>query len=185
MIGYIKGVVKSVSVKQIIVLTSAGVGYSIFPAGSLLASAKLGANLEFYTHLIVREQELTLYGFASETEKSFFEKIITVSGVGPKMGLQILSQPINAWLAAVESGDIETITRTPGVGKKMAQKIILELKGKLDLSGTAVLVESSHVEATEALKSLGYDAGTVKAVLVQAPPDADTETLVKFFLSHA
>ncbi len=185
MIGYIQGIVKAVSSKQILVLTTSGVGYSIFPAGSLLAEAKVGEALEFYTHLIVREQELTLYGFASETEQAFFEKIITVSGVGPKMGLQILSQPLNEWLAAVESGEVDYITRTPGIGKKMAQKIILELKGKLDLSEGAAQASSSQAEAIEALKSLGYDQGTISAVLAQAPEGAQTEALVKFFLSHA
>ncbi|NCP67878.1 Holliday junction branch migration protein RuvA [bacterium] len=185
MIGYIQGVVKAVNAKQILVLTSSGVGYSVFPAGSLLAETKLGEKLEFFTHLIVREQELTLYGFATQTEQTFFEKIITVSGVGPKMGLQILSQPLNEWLAAVESGEVDYITRTPGIGKKMAQKIILELKGKLDLSAGAAIASSSQREAVEALKSLGYDQGTVNAVLAQAPEGADTEALVKFFLSHA
>ena len=185
MIGYLQGVVKQIGAKQLLVLTSGGVGYTVFPAGSLLAEAKLGETIEFYTHLIVREQEMTLYAFGTFEEQTFFEKIITVSGVGPKMGLQILSQPMNEWLAAVESGEIDYITRTPGVGKKMAQKIILELKGKLDLSDTAVKASSNQMEAVEALKSLGYDQGTVQAVLAQAPDGEDTEGLVKFFLSHA
>lgn len=185
MIGYLQGVVKAVNEKQLLVLTSAGVGYCVFPAGSLLAEAKLGEFLECFTHLIVREQELSLYGFATKEEQAFFEKIITVSGVGPKMGLQILSQPMNEWLAAVESGEVEYITRTPGIGKKMAQKIIVELKGKLDLSETSAKASSSQMEAVEALKSLGYDQGTVQAVLAQAPEGSDTEALVKFFLSHA
>lgn len=185
MIGYLSGVVQSITGKRILVLTSSGVGYSIFPAGGLLAEAKEGQALSCYTHLIVREQELSLYGFATAEEQTFFEKIITVSGVGPKMGLQILSQPMGEWLAAVEAGEIDYITRTPGVGKKMAQKIILELKGKLDLSGGTKVLPSAQNEAVEALKSLGYDQGTIQAVLDQAPTDLGTEGLVKFFLSHA
>jgi len=185
MIGYLQGLVKSVNEKQILVLTSSGVGYSVFPAGGLLAMAKEGQNLECYTHLIVREQELSLYGFSTAEEQTFFEKIITVSGVGPKMGLQILSQPMDQWLGAVESGDIDFITQTPGVGKKMAQKIILELKGKLDLSSSPKSLPSAQNEAVEALKGLGYDQGTITAVLEQAPADLSTEDLVKFFLSHA
>lgn len=185
MIGYLQGVVKQIGVKQILVLTSSGVGYSVSPAGSLLAEAKLGETIEFYTHLIVREQELSLYAFATQTEQAFFEKIITVSGVGPKMGLQILNQPLNEWLAAVESGEVDYITRTPGIGKKMAQKIILELKGKLDLSDEAVKTSSNQAEAIEALKGLGYDQGTINAVLAQAPDKSSTEDFVKFFLSHA
>lgn len=185
MIGYLQGVVKGVTEKQILVLTSSGVGYTVFPAGSLLAEAKLGETLACFTTLIVREQELSLYGFSTQEEQIFFEKIITVSGVGPKMGLQILSQPLNEWLAAVESGEVDYITRTPGIGKKMAQKIIVELKGKLDLSNQSAKASSAQTEAIEALKGLGYDQGTIQAVLDQAPAEADTETLVKFFLSHA
>jgi len=186
MIGYLKGTVEQVNEKQILLLTSGGVGYAVSPAGSLLAQAKQGRDLSCFTHLIVREQELSLYGFASREEQSFFEKVITVSGVGPKIGLQILSQPMNEFLAAVESGEVDFITRTPGVGKKMAQKIILELKGKLNLSSESVgtAVAPAQMEALEALKNLGYDQATVKAVLEQAPEDLDTEALVKFFLSH-
>lgn len=185
MIGYLSGTVENVSEKQILILTSGGVGYNIFPAGALLAKAKQGDNLSCFTSLIVREQELSLYGFSTTDEQAFFEKITTVSGVGPKMGLQILSQPIDQFLAAVESGDVDFITQTPGIGKKMAQKIIVELKGKLDLSSSVQSRPSSQNEALEALKGLGYDQGTVQAVLAQAPEGLDTEGLVKFFLSHA
>ena len=185
MIGYIQGIVKHIGAKHLLVLTSSGVGYSVAPAWSLLAEAKLGESIEFYTHLIVREQELSLYAFGTQAEQTFFEKIITVSGVGPKMGLQILSQPMNEWLAAVESGEVDYITRTPGIGKKMAQKIILELKGKLDLSDQVVQTSSNQAEAIEALKGLGYDQGTINAVLSQAPEKSSTEDFVKFFLSHA
>ena len=185
MIGYLAGTVKHKDEKQLLLLTNGGVGYSVFPAGSLLVEAEIGHDIEIFTSLVVREQELSLYGFLTRDEQLFFEKITTVSGVGPKMGLQILSQPLDEWLAAVESGDVDFITRTPGVGKKMAQKIIVELKGKLDLSEKAVQVSNHQREALEALQSLGYDQGTIQAVLAQAPDGADTEALVKFFLSHA
>ena len=184
MIGYLTGRVQQVGEKQIIVLTSGGVGYSVFPAGSLLAQAQEGQAIECFTSLVVREQELSLYGFCTTEEQIFFEKITTVSGVGPKMGLQILSQPMNEFLAAVEAGDVDFITRTPGIGKKMAQKIIVELKGKLNLAAESGPVASSQSEALEALQSLGYDQATIRAVLEQAPADLNTEALVKFFLSH-
>lgn len=186
MIGYLEGTVKAVHEKSLLVLTQSGVGYTLFPAGSLLAEAQQGQSLACFTTLIVREQELSLYGFLTYEEQAFFEKVITVSGVGPKMGLQILSQPLNQWLAAVEGGDVDFITKTPGIGKKMAQKIIVELKGKLDLSSDAITVTApAQQEATEALMQLGYDQATIKAVLDQAPASASTEDLVKFFLSHA
>lgn len=185
MIGYLSGLVKQVTDKQVLLLTNGGVGYAIFPAGALLAEAKVGGELECFTTLIVREQELSLYGFARAEEQQWFEKLITVSGVGPKMGLQILSQSMDQFLAAVEAGDVDFVTQTPGIGKKMAQKIIVELKGKLDLSGTPQNRPSSQGEAVEALKNLGYDQGTIQAVLAGAPVGTDTEGLVKFFLSHA
>ena len=113
----------------------------------------------------------------------FFTKLLGVSGVGPKIALQIVGNPINEFLNAVERGDDVFIARTPGIGKKMAQKIILHLQGKLDLTPEAKATSQAQIEATDALKNLGYDAATVEFVLKKAPKDADSETLIKFFLT--
>ena len=187
MIGFLSGKVLQINEKTVLLLTASGVGYLVFPVGSVLAQTKKWANLEVFTHTIVREQELSLYGFSTQDEVLFFEKLIGISGVGPKIALQILSTPINEFQAAVERGDADFIARTPGIGKKMAQKIIVELQGKLDLSSidpTKNPQNPAKAEATQALKGLGYDDATIEFTLKDAPKDADTETLVKYFLSH-
>jgi len=183
MIGFLQGTVSHINDNKIIILTQSGVGYEVFAAGDVLANAKLEKPIAIHVFTVVREQEITLYGFMEAHEKAFFTKLLGVSGVGPKMALQIVSNPINEFLNAVENGDDVYIARTPGIGKKMAQKIILHLQGKLDLTPTAKATSKSNLEATEALKSLGYDAATIEFTLKKAPKDADSETLIKFFLT--
>lgn len=184
MIGFIEGVVHDITEKKIILSTSGGVGYEIFCSLNLLGNAKQGSALSAYIHTIVREQEISLYGFSTKDEKYVFEKLIGISGIGPKIGLQIVGGPVDQFFVAVDNGDIDIITQTPGIGKKMAQKIILELKGKLDLSTPSVTsAPPAKQEAIEALKGLGYDRENIQNILASAPPSADTETLVKYFLS--
>ena len=187
MIGYLCGTVAKVSEKEILVQTSSGVGYSVFPAGSLLASAKIGENLECEILTIVRETEISLYGFGDEREKKLFQKLLNVSGIGPKGALGIVSTPLEAFLAAVEKGDVDYLKKMPGLGKKTAEKIIIELRGKLDLAaGEGGGSESAAFgEAVQALENLGYDARSIRDIL-QKCSDAnqkDTEDLVKYFLS--
>lgn len=187
MIGFIQGVVHDIDTKKIILLTASGVGYEIFASLNLLGQLSMGKKADAYIHTIVREQEITLYGFSTKEEKSIFEKLIGISGIGPKIGLQIVSGPTDLFFQAVKAGDVSTLTQTPGIGKKMAQKIILELQGKLDLSVDAETADMSHpkAEATDALVGLGYDRNTIGKVLSAASPSADTETLVKYFLSSS
>jgi len=149
-----------------------------------LAEAKLTKPLDLFIYTVVREQEISLYGFSEATEKAFFTKLLGVSGVGPKIALQIVGNPIGEFLNAVERGDDAFIARTPGIGKKMAQKIILHLQGKLDLTPEAKALSQSQTEAAEALKNLGYDPATIEFVLNKAPAGADSETLIKFFLTR-
>ncbi len=184
MIGYLEGRVLQVLPKTIIVVTTAGVGYELFPTGSLLSKCNLDGLLTCFVHTLVREQEISLYGFETLEERQFFEKLIGISGVGPKMALQILSQPVGEFISAIDRGDVDFVMQTPGIGKKMAQKLIVELKGKIDLSEEVVQTSVNKQEATEALKSLGYDESTVKFVLGEAPEDLSTEDLIKFFLSN-
>ncbi len=185
MIGFLKGIVQNIDLKKIIILTEGGVGYEIFASLNLLGNISEGKSTEAYIHTIVREQEISLYGFATLDEKKVFEKLIGISGIGPKIGLTIVSGDTNQFLDAVENGDIPIITQTPGIGKKMAQKIILELKGKLDLSSTPKSsLTPAKQEAVDALMGLGYDRKTINDVLASATPSADTETFIKYFLKN-
>ena len=183
MIGFLSGIVSHVQDTRLIVLTSGGVGYEVQAVGSVLAAAKLEKPISMHIYTVVREQEISLYGFQEAAEKIFFTKLLGVSGIGPKIAIQIVSNPVAEFLSAVERGDDAFITRTPGIGKKMAQKIILELQGKLDLSPEAKATSQAQTEAAEALRNLGYDAATIEFVLQKAPEGANSETLIKFFLT--
>lgn len=187
MIGYLAGKIAKIEPKKILVITSGGVGYEVLPTGGLLAECKEGGNFEATTYLVVREQEMTLYGFSSQEEKQVFEKLISVSGIGPKTAKDIVSTPVDQFLKAVEEGDIAFIVKMPGIGKKTAERLVVELRGKIDLSKKSqefLAASPSMDEAVEALKSLGYDKGSIASVLQNAPENLSTEDLVKYFLSQ-
>lgn len=184
MIGYLEGRVLALQTKTVIIATESGVGYEIFPTGSLMVHCQIERPISAFVHTVVREQEISLYGFETLEERAFFEKLIGVSGIGPKMALQILGQPMNEFLSAIDRGDVDYVMQTPGVGKKMAQKLIVELKGKIDLSEQVGRNSQGINEAIEALKSLGYDESHIKVTLKEAPEGQGTEDLIKFFLSH-
>lgn len=186
MIGFLSGTVATISPRKILVLTSCGVGYDVVPAGSLLAEAREGESFSATIFTIVREQEITLYGFGSDVEKSLFEKLIGVSGIGPKTALAMISTPADQFQKAIAEGDVPFLTRIPGLGKKTAERLIVELRGKLNLetAGSGHLPQSTAmIESSDALKNLGYDPHTIQDILKNAPQKASTEELVKFFLS--
>ncbi len=154
-----------------VVLDVGGVGLHIaMSTGSLAALPAEGDSVTVRTHLQVREDELSLYGFESADEKSLFEKLITVSGVGPRVALSALSsfRPA-AFAEAVAREDVALLSSISGVGKKTAQRIIIELKDKLgvpDLAGSASGVGASmHAEARDALLGMGFSAAEVATAL--------------------
>ena len=104
MIGYLTGTVLEIEAKKIILLTTSGVGYEVFPAGELLAKSKKGEKLEAHIFMVVKETEISLYGFADKTEKQLFEKLISISGIGPKIAVQIVSTPVDSFMTAIEQG---------------------------------------------------------------------------------
>jgi len=150
------------------------VGYKIFVSTNSLAKLRQGEELSIWTHLIVRENVLDLYGFTDKEEREFFELLITVSGIGPKSALAILSlAPAETLRKAIVSEDAVYLTKVSGIGKKSAQKIVLELKDKL--SGTESddafnLREES--DTIEALKALGYTLKEAREALKNVPPEA-------------
>ena len=188
MIGFLVGTVLRANEKEILVQTSGGVGYSVFPAGSLFSLAKKGEKFEADIVTIVREQEISLYGFGSRDEKTLFEKLISVSGIGPKTALGMVSTPIDQFMNSVEQGDVAFLTKMPGIGKKTAERLIIELRGKLDLSASAnnsQKLSNNKSEAISALESLGYDKKSVREFLTKAATGLSTEEYVKKFLSSS
>lgn len=185
MIGFLQGTVLDIREKELILLTSGGVGYSVFPAGSLLADAQKGKKLSLEICTVVKENEISLYGFGAVEEKQLFQKLISVSGIGPKTALQMVSIPVSQFLNAVEQGDVPFLTRIPGLGKKTAERLIIELRGKLDFSVSdhSTSQSQSFHEAQDALENLGYDSRTIQSVLQSAPAGSTAEEFVTFFLS--
>lgn len=164
MIGYLSGNIIDVRGDHLILLV-AGVGYKVLTPLSLLVNTSKDSQISLHIHTHVREDQLSLFGFQDESELFVFEKLISVSGIGPKGALSMLSTNSPSSLAqAIESGDVATLSRTPGVGKRTAEKIIIELKGKL--SHLASGEENRELEEVRlALEALGYSSKEIHEAL--------------------
>lgn len=187
MIAFINGTVEHIEENAAVIDTGA-VGFRVFMSPYSLSALTVGSHAKIYTYLKVAEDVMDLYGFSSTEELSMFRRIISVSGAGPKAGLAILSTLRPAEFAlAVVTNDFKAITRAQGVGPKLAQKIILELKDKLDNSdfiknaesdsGFVPVAAGSNNEAVEALCALGYTQ-TEAMRAVGAAEGATTSELV-------
>lgn len=171
------------------VVEAGGVGYLIYTSmKSLCELGETGSAVTMYTHLNVREDAQDLFGFTTVEEKNMFLHLLSVSGVGPKAALAILSVVTPAQFAvAVVTNDVKTITKASGVGPKLAQRVILELKDKMkneDLELTAeetaeISASDSMSEAISALVVLGYSANDAKAAVKKADPSMSTEEIIK------
>lgn len=184
MYHYIKGTV-ALKGHNYIVIDNNGVGYRIFTSDSVLQRTTLDRNEKIYTYLHIREDVMDLYGFLTREELSTFELLISVSGVGPKVGLALLSAiPPSEFALAVVTGNVKAITKAPGVGPKVAQRIILELKDKLkndQLIQKAALIEEEPAldenEAVSALMVLGYSQAEAKKAVTAAGGDTTEDTV--------
>ena len=176
------------------VIDCGGVGYACRTTNNTLARLKKGERAKLYTHLNVREDAMELYGFYSESELNCFQMLIGVSGVGPKAALSILSAATPESLAmSIITGDEKALTVAQGIGKKIAQRIILELKDKLAKgqtasiqgesyggSGITVIPENKLSEASAALAVLGYSQGEINLALKGVDLDSLTlEQIIK------
>lgn len=161
-----------------VVVDCGGVLYQVFVPGSALAEVgEEGGEVMLHTHLYVREDQMSLYGATTRRQLDMFNTLINVSGVGPRVALAILGTlPTDTLESAISQGDLALLTRVPGVGKKLAQRLVLELKGKLDLSsigGVAgpVQVSGPLAEVADALSALGYSSPEIAAALQKLPKD--------------
>lgn len=163
-----------------------GVGYLVYGPAGTVARAKVGAEISLHTHLAVREDDMTLYGFASAEERRLFQTLIAVSGVGPKAGLALLSvMTVDELSYAIASGNAAALARAPGVGQKLASRIVLEVRGKLAPEAPAALPgEASEVVA--ALVGLGYTQSEATEAVAKSelPADAPVEDKVRVALGH-
>lgn len=172
------------------VVECGGVGFNCQTTFNTLRTLKPGGEVMLYTYLNVREDAMELFGFAEKTELETFKSLISVSGVGPKAGLAVLSELTPEQVAmAIATDDIKTITRAQGVGKKIAQRIVLELKDKLSKSvsdsdisnagaGAAAVAGGNIPKAIEALGVLGYSPSDVAPVLATLDGSLPVEQLI-------
>lgn len=175
MYAYIKGTVKEVNPKYIVVDNS-GVGYLIITPNSY--RYKLDSDVTVFVHHYVREDQDTLYGFLSREEKHLFIDLISVSGIGPKSALSILaSGEPDKIMYAIEISDVKYLTKFPGIGPKSAQQIILDLKGKL--TKETLITDEVEDEVKEALQSLGYSNREINKVLTKVDATLPIEERVK------
>ena len=184
MFYYLKGVVGHIA-PNLAVIDCGGVGYACRTTSYTLSALQVGEKAKLFTHLNVREDAMELYGFASENERNCFRMLIGVSGVGPKAALSILSSTTPEGLAtSIITGNEKALTVAPGIGKKIAQRIILELKDKLAKgqlpaaeesfggSGVTVIPQDKTSEASAALAVLGYNPAEINAALKGLDLDA-------------
>lgn len=197
MYQYIKGEFININ-KDYVVIDNRGIGYKIFTSGNTMASMpKCGETVLLYVEQIVREDFIGLYGFLTEDELSMFKMLLSINGVGAKAALSLLSiSTVSSLKYAIYTGDEKTIVKAPGVGKKTAQRIILELKDKikldeaLDLKDIDSGVEQNPSqggklkEALEALEALGYTEKEGEKALLMINREASLEEIIKECLRY-
>lgn len=163
-----------------------GVGYLVHGPVTTVAGTKVGAEIALHTHLSVREDGMTLYGFASADERRLFQTLIAVSGVGPKVALALLSiMAVDELSYAIASGNAAALSRAPGVGQKLASRIALELRDKLTAE-PPVGVAGDSSEVVAALMGLGYTQAEATEAVAKSelPADAPVEDKVRLALSY-
>jgi Holliday junction DNA helicase RuvA len=167
-IASVEGVVGAIAADSLVIEVG-GLGYRVFAAPAVLATATPGKVLKLHTYHLVREDQQALYGFRTSEELGFFNLLLTVTGVGPKVALAIVgSRPTADLQLAIMTGDMAVLVAIPGIGKKLAERIIFELKEKVtaagvSVSGSAVAGSAaSEGEVVAALQALGYSLGEAR-----------------------
>lgn len=185
MLAYLQGTIQLIQpLKKYLVLVVQQVGYKIFVPAVVLNQVNLGDSAELYLHHVVREDASDLYGFLSWADLEVFEQLISVSGVGPKVGLALLSElSADAIVQAISTGDRALLTQVSGVGKKIADRLIVELK-TIDITPMEGGLTQTVVEA---LQQLGYSSSEIRLVVQQLDRTAHIEQQLKqalALLSH-
>ena len=173
MIGSLIGLIKDKK-PSLVLLEVNGVGYEVhIPLSTSFQLPNNGESTIILTHLVIRDDQHTLYGFATEEERKLFRTLIKISGVGAKMALTILSGiNVNGFVQSVINGDVDTLVHLPGIGKKTAERLIVEMKDKIqdvtdspELTGSAASDNNMLLEARNALVNLGYKSSEARKIL--------------------
>ena len=176
MIARLTGTVESI-LKDSLVIRVGGVGFSVRASAAARELAGQSRTVELFTHMLVRENEIGLYGFATEEELALFELLLGVSGIGPKVALAILSSaPPDRLRQAIAAEEIEIFTRVPGIGTKTAKNVVFHLKDKVGVipgARGAAVPAGDELEVIGALASLGYSLAEAQAAVASLPRDSD------------
>lgn len=172
------------------IIEAGGIGYQLaMPLHALASLPQTGNPVQVWTYMHVKEDDISLYGFIDPSEKALFTKLISISGVGPKMAISALStfKPADL-VTAITTGDVTTISKVPGVGKKTAQRIVLELQGllKTDETAESLIDDPGNVEmsaAAAALESMGFSSQEVAASL-KGCTETTTSDIIRYALKH-
>ena len=169
MIAHLRGKLAQKDPARVIVDVN-GVGYEVFvPLTTFSVLPDTGAEVSIDVHTHVREDLIALYGFSTRRERTIFEKLMTISGIGPKLAVTILSGgSVEDLVTAIKRGDLARLTAIPGVGKKTAERIVLELKDKLQDFAEAPARSSVEMDVLSALENLGYNRAIAEAALARA-----------------
>jgi Holliday junction DNA helicase RuvA len=181
MYSYLKGNITEIYPSSI-TLENNDIGYKVITPNPY--EFTLNESYKIYIHHYVREDLIQLFGFKTFDEKNLFIKLLSVKGIGPKSAIAILaSGNVNDVIGAIEIGNVKFLSKFPGIGPKASQQIVLDLKGKLDLSENIKAKSNAITEVEEALKSLGYKSREITKVIKDLNPQGKTETLLKTALS--
>jgi len=181
MIGWLSGNIQEIDPAGTVILATGGVGYEITMSLQTLCKLKQGEQASLSIHTHVREDQITLFGFGNSSERSMFRQLTRVTGIGARMALNLMSgMPADELVQAIESADDLALARTPGIGKKTAQRLILELQGKLGAVSTSSSPNvANHLsEVRSALVNLGYRPAQLDVALKKVDV-SDFETMFR------
>lgn len=182
MIGFLRGSVAALPPDGACLLDVGGVGWRVLVSAMTRARLRLGETVTLFTHLAIKENDVALYGFDREAEQALFEQLITVKGVGPTLALGVLSSAAAEQVAAdIAAQRVSALTALPGIGKKTAERLVLELRDKLDATGDCEAASAGQDsdaagEAAAALMALGYAQAEVAPVLRRLADQSVTDT---------
>lgn len=185
MIASVAGKVSTVG-PQSAVIEVQGIGYLVHAPSSVLAALKPGRSTKILTELVVREDSFTLYGFESQEQRELFAGLTGVTGLGPKLALSVLSSfSPDSLRRVILANDVESLTTVPGIGKRGAQRIVLELKDKLGTATMSPDLDSKAAEVKDALVNLGYTPAEVRDIVIDlAQSDEPVEEMIRSALKE-
>ena len=182
MIAKIKGKLIDIEGNKGFIETASGITYEVFLVPSIIKDNIIGKSIEIFTQLIVREDSQTLYGFVDKSEINIYKMLLSISGIGPKVAFSVISfSSPESLLMAVKNNDVDFFTRVPGLGKKTALKIVIELSGKLEsgFSIEKIYMSEDDKLVLDALVSLGFKTEEARKIMTNIPKNISVEEKIK------